>query len=568
MNLDMKIHPALVGLVIALTAIAIATKVWSDGKALSLSGPSQLLKDPHGRVYIQIQNQLLEHTSEGEFLRRYNLGDLGVDPLIGALAFFSDGDILLRRGEDRRTFLNTVAAYQRLENSSDLVPESPGAGLARCNLQSMHCVPFAEPPIDFKSTIGVFIDWRNDEVYVSDTSRHTLHKYSANGVQLAEPKRGFKFPNKILLHNDQLLVVDTNHHEVRVLDPSSERFARRIRSIGVVPSPARQAALRWPSHLARIGDQWWVNNMNNGMRDGGVFVYDDDWQYLRRISLPEDADPISILPFATGALISDWDNDRVYRVAKSGAVLDDFESPGLEAVLEESRAGRSYYRALSWMGIVALAAVLIGLVAKAIQSPKERIGRASVSEDVTVPALNDELIWFEPNPKTVRKIHRGNKLAGGLLLLLAASFVFITIAYGDSGFVLKIFPMAGILFLIYALIFWVSRANTGTAVGFHKDHIILRDHNGAESRCPIKNVVYNKLAIATPDKAVFLGQHPMPLYEPEVVAQQLLPRLANAKAISAAKMQGVLIQMKHPQGLVLLLVLIGFVFGGIYYLLN
>ncbi len=134
MNLDMKIHPAIVVIVVALTAVAVVTKFWADGKALGYSGPSQLLTDPHGRVYIQIQNRLLEHNANGEFLRQHDLGELGVETVIGSLAFFSDGDLLLRRGADRRSLGNKIAAYQRRANTSDLEPESPGAGLVLCKL--------------------------------------------------------------------------------------------------------------------------------------------------------------------------------------------------------------------------------------------------------------------------------------------------------------------------------------------------------------------------------------------------------------------------------------------------
>ena len=222
----MKIHPAIVIVVVALTAIAIATKFWADGEALKYGGPSQLLADPRGHVYIQIQNQLLEHTAEGEFVRRHDLGELGVDPLIGVAAFFSNGDILLRRGEDRRSLRDGIAAYQRRENTSDLEPESPEAGLARCNLQTKQCRSFADPPVDFKSTIGMAIDPRTDEVYISDTTRHTLRKYAADGTALGEPMHGFKFPNQLLLHGEQLFVADTNHHQVRIVDPRTGLFGK------------------------------------------------------------------------------------------------------------------------------------------------------------------------------------------------------------------------------------------------------------------------------------------------------------------------------------------------------
>ena len=556
MNLQMKVHPALVGLVIALTIIAIATKFWADGEMLEYGGPSQLITDPYGHLYIQIQNQLLEHTADGEFVRRHDLGNLGVESMIGAVAFFSNGDILLRRGEDRRGFANRIAAYQRRENTSDLVPESPGAGLARCNLQTEQCKSFGQPPIDFKSTIGAYIDWRNDDVFISDTSRHTLRKYSSDGVALADPKRGFKFPNQISGADELLLVADTNHHQVRVVDPRSGTFGKTVRSINVVPDEAQHDNLRWPSHFSRIGTEWWINNMNNGMRDGGIYVFDNDWQYQRRITLPAKADPISILPFGVGALISDWDNDRIYRIATSGEMLPDFSSPGLEAVLEESRESRTFYRALSWMGMVLLGVVFVGLITKAISSPAGKRDAALPDDNEQIVLHSDELVWFEPDSKTVRKIRLNHKLAFGALIGMVILLVYVATVHGNPEFATRMLPSVGSLIWMYALIYWMSRSNVGTAIGFQNDDIILRDHKGTESRYPVKAVVYYKAAIATPDMAVVLGQQPMPLYEPDLVTQQLIPRLAQAKAVSAIKMHGILLRLGHPQAVTMLLIIL------------
>ena len=181
---------------------------------------------------------MLEHNAEGEVVRGHDLGELGVDMVIGSLAFFSDGELLLRRGADNRSLGNKIAAYQRRTNTSDLVPESPGAGLVRCKLETRECRPFADPPIDLKSTFGVHIDWRNDEVYISDTSRHTLRKYSRDGIELAAPVDGFKFPNQLLLQERHLLVADTNNHQIRIVDPASAAFARTIQSHKVVAQAA------------------------------------------------------------------------------------------------------------------------------------------------------------------------------------------------------------------------------------------------------------------------------------------------------------------------------------------
>lgn len=568
MNLEMKIHPALAGLVIALTVVAIGTKFWADGAALEYSGPAQLLNDPHGHVYIQIQNQLLEHTADGEYLRRHDLGALGVDTVIGAIAFFSNGDILLRRGEDSRSFGNKFAAYQRRENDSDLLPDSPGAGLARCNLETRHCREFAAPPIDFKSTIGITIDWRSGDVFISDTSRHSVRKYSASGTASAAPVPGFKFPNQLLLADEQLLIADTNHQKIRIVAADSESFGRTIRSIDVVPAEAQRNDHRWPSHLARVGNEWWVNNMSSDMRDGGIYAFDGNWQYQRRIPLPEAADPISILPFSAGALISDWDNDRIHYIAASGETLDDFSSPGLDEVLEESREARRFYRAAGWMGFVLLGAVLIGLLSKALLSPAAKAIRVPATNESAVPMPSDELIWFEPDPKSVRIIRLNLKLAGGALVGLVALLVYMIVAYGNPAIAVQMLAPVGGLILIYAVIYQMSRAATGTAVGFQGNDVILRNHKGAESRRPVSAAVYNNVAIATPDIAVLLGQAPMPLYPGDVVAQQIMPRLAQAKPIPPVKMQRILFRLLHPRGVVVILTFVGLAAVATLYLLR
>ena len=568
MNLDMKIHPAVAGLVIALSALAIGLKFWADGEALRYSGPAQLLTDPSGNLYIQIQNQLLEHDAEGAFVKRHDLGELGVDTVIGTLAFFSNGDLLLRRGEDQRSFWNKLAAYRRRENQSDLVPESPGAGLARCDLQTRYCRDFATPPLDFKSTIGVYVDWDSDTVFVSDTSRHTLRKYSGSGEIVAEPRRDFRFPNQLFMHEGRLLVADTNRHRIRIVDPAADTFGRTITPVSVVPEAAHRDGLRWPSHFARIGDEWWVNNMNRAMRNGGVFVFDADWRYLRRIPLPAKADPIAILPFASGALISDWDNDRVYRVANTGTVLEDFVSPGLDAVLSESRAQRDFYRALSWMGLALLGVVFIGLITKAMMSPPAPPASRSDHQDNPIEPDTDTPVWFEPDPTAVGKLRLSIYLAVVASALLVIMGIVITIAYGNAEFAASVLPLIGSLIVICLLIFKGARTGMGTAIGFDGTDVILRDHTGAESRCPVRSVVHDKTLVATPTMVVALGKDQMPIYAPDVVSDQILPRLATARAISPLRMQGILIRSWHPMGITVLLALIGLAICGAVYLLR
>ena len=192
MNSD--VHPVVVALVLGLTAVAIAIWMWFSGAAADIGGPAELRSGPDGHHYVQIRNHLVEHDENGKYIETHDLDDLGVELFLGGFAFFSNGDILLRRGPDPRSLSDNLRAYQRKTNEKSIEPETPDSGLFRCDLATKACKRFGSTGVDFKAAHGMFIDWRNDEVYISDTTRHLLRKYSADGSELAGPVGGFKFP--------------------------------------------------------------------------------------------------------------------------------------------------------------------------------------------------------------------------------------------------------------------------------------------------------------------------------------------------------------------------------------
>jgi hypothetical protein len=365
--MNSKVHPLVAVLVILLTFVAIGVWMWGSGEARNIGGPAGLQIDADGHLYIQVQNQLIEHDADGVFRERHDLSSLGVERLLGAVAFFSDGDVLLRRGPDPRTLTQNIRAYQRKTNDQSLIPETPDSGLYRCNLGSVSCERFGPAGIDFKAAHNVLIDWRNDDVYITDTTRHLLRKYSADGEVLAEPASGFKFPNHLLMFNEQLYVANTNFHQIRQVASGNASFGETLGTFDVQPPAAISTGQIWPSHLARVGDQWWINNMRTNMNEGGIYVFDNDWRFDRTVDLPTDADPIALLSFGDEVLISDWANDKIYRVSQEGELLTDFASDGLEQVLTESRAKRGQYTIYSYSGIGLFLFVIAGLLFSAIR---------------------------------------------------------------------------------------------------------------------------------------------------------------------------------------------------------
>ncbi len=556
--MNSNVHPLVVALVLVLTGVAIGTWMFGSGAAANIGGPAELKMDPDGHAYIQIQDQLVEHDANGQYLKTYDLTDFGAELFLGSFDFFSNGDILLRRGPDPRSFGDNVRAFQRKTNRLSIEAGSPNSGMFRCELDTEYCTRFGQTGIDFKAAHGIFIDRTTDEVYISDTTRHVLRKYSADGVALAGPVSGFKFPNQILIFDDKLFVADTNHHEVRIVDPSTESFGMELGRKNVTPAAASADRRTWPSHFIRVADGWWVNNMRTGMNQGGIYLFDDNWRLTRKLSLPDDADPIALLAVGDEVWISDWYNDKVRRFSKAGEPLADLDSAGLDNILAHSRTERRKFEMISYSGIVLILLVLGGLavrgfaVGMSIDSAKSaRYDRSSKAQ----PA--ESVLTLEPDRKMLGRMRLAVRFFVLMLLVLAALIAYLILFYTKREFgIAFIWPGIGMLLMV-VLISWINRSNVGTAIRVEGKLVTLRDHFGRESSCPIHEVRYDDTAIATQDAMVFLGRPPASIYKRKDLQEKLFPRLAEAQKLSPLQMQKLLIQQRHPQGITVILGLAG-----------
>jgi hypothetical protein len=565
--MNSNVHPLVVALVLVLTGIAIATWMWGSGAAANIGGPSELKIDPSGHAYVQIQNELVEHDANGQYLKTHRLGDMGVDLFLGSFDFFSNGDILMRRGTDPRSTRDNFRAFQRKTNEQSIEPESPDSGLFRCELDTKICTRFGQTGIDFKAAHGMFIDRRTDEIYVSDTTRHLLRKYSSDGVALAGPVSGFKFPNQVLLFDEKLYVADTNHHEVRVVDPQTGSFGTELDRKNVTPELATAARQTWPSHFVRVGDGWWVNNMRTGMNQGGIYIFDDNWRLVRQLDLPDGADPIAILAFGDEVWISDWYNDKVRRFSKAGEPLADLDSAGLDDILAHARTERWKFEAISYSGIGLILLVLGGLAVRGFA--------VGMSKD-SVKSTRDERSSKTQAPASVLHLEPDSKMLGRMTLAVRFFVLLLVVLAGLIGYLILFYPKPeiGLAFIlpgigllsIVVLISWINRSNVGTSIRVDGGVVTLRDYSGRMSSCPIHEIRYDDTAIATHDALIFLGRPPASIYKRKELQEKLFPRLAEAQKVSPLQMQKILIQQRHPQGVTAILAVVGILICAVWVL--
>jgi hypothetical protein len=567
--MNSNVHPLVVVLVLVLTGIAIATWMWGSGAAANIGGPSELKVDPDGHAYVQIQGKLVEHDANGQYLSTHDLRDMGVNLFLGSFDFFSNGDILLRRGPDPRSTSDNFRAFQRKKNEQSIEPDSPASGLFRCELDTKYCERFGQTGVDFKAAHGMFIDRETDEVYISDTTRHLLRKYSSDGVALADPVAGFRFPNQILIFDEKLFVADTNHHEIRVVDTSTESFGEELGRNSVAPELATADRRTWPSHFIRVGDGWWVNNMRTGMNQGGIYLFDDSWRLIRKLDMPDDADPIALLAFGDEIWISDWYNDKVRRFSTAGEPLADLDSVGLEKILSHARTERWQFEAISYSGIALILLILGGLGVKGLAASmsKDPSKRTRDDRDSRTQAP-DSILHLEPDTKMLGRMTLAARLFGLMVLVLSLLIGYIIVFHAkpEVGYQL-ILPGLGMLSIV-VLISWINHSNSGTWIHIDGKLLTLRDYSGRESSCPLSEARYDDTAIATPDAVVILGRPMASIYKRKDLKEKLFPRLAETQKASPLQMRKILMQQRHPQGISAILLLAGLLMYGVWVLMK
>lgn len=541
--MDKNVNPVAAAIVILLLVASIGGWFWFSYQAKSFGGPAGLVLDPRGHLFIQVQNQLIEHRPDGSFVARHDLGELGVDTLLGDLAFFSNGDLLVRLGDDPRSFLDNLRASERLANPRTLSPKGPGDGLHRCSLGTQQCEPFGAEPIDFNAVHRTFIDWDTDDVFISDSSRHLVRKFSADGAELAAPASGFKFPNQLLIDEGELLVADTNHHRIRRVAPDSERFGEELGTIDVVPAVASENSHIWPGYFSRVGDEWWINNLRGSMDYGGVYVFDANWDFVKPIVLPDNADPLSLVVLGKDVLISDYFGDRVHRLDLEGNRLGDFASSGLESVLAESTPLRQRYQVYSWsvagLGLVLM--VLTVLLGTNWRQKRPEPAAAPPPEQPLQPLV------LEPDHAAVAGLKKRFRLGYWLVGAYCLGFLpfFLMALKIETAFLALYFGLGAIAFAALRFTELMNEKDMKTSIRIEAERITLRGHDGTVVNANHRDVYYDNSYILAGDVAVFLGRRNLEIYDRPRIKAELDRRLPPEQRLSHGKMQWKLVTINH-----------------------
>jgi sugar lactone lactonase YvrE len=328
------------GALVATLGVVLAIN-WASRRITDLYGPSVMAQTSDGRVWLLLNHELHVLDRYGTTVRRIPARALGIAPPIADLAPAPDGAVWV--GSRETGLLHMVDANGALRASVD-----PAAAGGTRFFGAFHILPLPG----------------TQDFVVSDTSNHRVVRLGRDGrVQRAfgstDGQPGtLHFPNGLALDGEgRILLVDTNHHEVRALTQDLE------------PVPAAGFAARadrgyvWPALIGVAPDgSRFVSIMRDGMERGRVFKLDATGKRLAELEMPQSADPSGLLVRSDDVLVGDQNGLAVRRYGLDGAALGTFGDDSLEAAYREVDDLRRLYRRTIAGGQILLVLVLLGLL--------------------------------------------------------------------------------------------------------------------------------------------------------------------------------------------------------------
>ena len=534
--MNKSVNPLLALIIIIVFGGLFALKTYFYQKAIEVHRVTFIKTSPTGNVVIRLGAELYEYSVSGEFKRVINLHNIGITDGYGDFALFSNGDLLINRDQHLPALSDKLQSFGRVANTDQTVAKQ-GKGLHRCNLQQASCELFTRKIPALQDVHHLFIDPETDTVYLADTRRHQLRKLDKNGGLLAESSTKLNFPNQLWLNQDSLWVVDTNNHVMKAVQASTDTFGKLIEEHKVMTT----FPWIWPSAFSRVQENWWVNISDSAMADAKVVIFDKQWEKLKTLELPGNADPVSLLMLSDSVLIADASQYALYQFDFEGNRLPDFalqeeEGEGIQATLQGNKQENKQYLLWSdyslWVGI----ALFIPLFIYALVLAKKDVAvkqNESANLEINMAQLNalpNEGVWLEARRSIIRIQRAGLISTACLVILLIAGF------FAYEGELPQELLLLGISFPLFSLILISGRRLSKLRIGFFKDRVTIKTDKGRSLTAPYNKIKWHPRAFVIGDWVVPIGNPAQSMFPYQQLHDNLMPYVLDSNRLSSLEL--------------------------------
>ena len=531
--MDQHLKPTTILLILLFFGALLGAKFWAGHQALLVPHLARMHPHPDGRLFVQLGEELYAFAPDDGSEERFDLREIGIAEMVGDFAFFNNGDLLIRKGRYDPGLLENLRRFLRLSNRQPEIADGDEGGLFRCHLETARCDPFGPRMLNLNSAFHLTLDPATERVFLADTSRHRLLLFAPDGEELDRFGQGLKFPNQILFRDGHLYVANTNHHALSSIEIKESGFGRKEQDIPVNPAPARTAGQTWPVSMLFHNELWWVINGDNNLARGGLYLFDTDGTFVRRLELPPDTDPMEIVGLEEQVLVADYSYDRIYRFDAEGAPLPDFETPLLTQRLGQLAERRTHFRRLdsifSWLLIASLG---VGFAVAFLQKGSSGAAQPKpTAEERSVNPRNPAIQWIEPDPKLLRQFRILFWIAA---LMLPVSVLIIT---GTDAWVPEATALMAALALMVALFYGLYRWLAGMRIGVLGDFLILRDWRGRHAVGKGERIGYSDQHLVISGLILPLALQNQSLFPKEELVQRVYPIMRQGNFIPRGQAQ-------------------------------
>ena len=543
--MNKNVKPLHAVIVVFIAVVVFSFKFWAFEEAVRVAGPNQMKHDNAGDLYIHLDNTLYKLSPTMALVDKYDLADYGVSQLVGDFDFFANGDVLFRRGHYDPTFVDNILMFLRLSSLKAPTIAAGGEGLVRCNLETKVCENFGQGLQDFDRPHHISIDRETDTVYLTDTPQHTVYKFDGDGRQLAEQRQGYRFPNQISYIDSHLYIADTNHHRIQLAGAGTDDFAHIQTGYDVTDKTLDNRT--WVYSFARVGDGWWVNNMDASMSRGYVALFDGTWRFRNKLEMPEKADPMDISSQGDYVVITDAENIDIYAFDAQGRQQEiALPSAMLDRLVELRDTKRHYLDLEQLANVLLMVFLVVGFVFAYLQArSQDDPALFKRSEKIRIDPRDPSVNWVAKNSQRMTLIWIGY---GALVVLFLLSGIGIYTAIPDAEF-------APVLFVTPAMIlfaFVVLRKQMSIQIGYIGDLIVIKNAGNKYSVGKGDRIYYSDNIILIDDVYIQFNSRNS-LFHTEDIVKQIMPRLKDANYVKQGEMMNMVI--KRTDGKVLLAVL-------------
>jgi hypothetical protein len=547
MNMNQEIKPLTALLIIAAFIAILAGKFWANGEQKSVRGFSYMQHHPNGDAYIMLDHQLFGFNDQGQFTNNIDLSRFGVDKsIVTDFAFFSNGDILLRKSIVQRNFVYNLQRYFRYTSQEPVFGENKDIGLLRCHPENFSCTPFTQTALNLNDSFALSIDQQTNRVFLSESSHHTIYMFSEKG-ELLSSADDFKFPNQLIYQDHKLYVADTNHHQLAVLNVTENAIEEKIEYMDTRGGSVRELGETWPESILLLPEQRWVINANNDMGHGGIYVFDHKGQYLKRLQQPEGSDMFALLQLGSSVLVTDYFNNSIYKFDLNGARQANFEPAEMQPLLADLTQRRDFYKRLDWFFSGLFVFAFLAGFAYAIWQQR------NAGNSVPIPKIIEETLTIDLNDTSIDwfKLRFWYKLWAFVLPLIV---IVITIVLGIKAVELSSLLWVGSFVYAVLTVTWLLSIKE-MKLGIKDDFIIVAPVIGKPVQCKQAHILYSGNLIMLGKTVLNITQLSQTFIE-EDIEQKLYPMIKGGTEIQRGQMNSLLLKQRRIVVLLALLALI------------